>query len=126
MRLRGKKRPYVKNVISKKCIDACIHVVVICVHMAAASDDIHIRLPRKLKRSAQKVIERNGLDVTSAIRLFFTHITIRDTIPLTFLTSSGLPKDVEEGLLEQLNKKDFRGPFKDAKSAIRALHEDPL
>ncbi len=90
------------------------------------SDDIHIRLPRKLKRDAQKIIERNGLDVSGAIKLFFTHITLRDTIPLTFVTSSGLPKTVEDGLLEQLNKKDFRGPFKDAKSAIRALHEDPV
>lgn len=68
------------------------------------SDDIHIRLPRKLKRSAQKVIEQNGLDVTSAIRLFFMHITVRGTVPLPWLTVNGLSPELEENLLQQIRK----------------------
>ena len=88
---------------------------------------LHIRVPAKLKKAAQRIIEANGMDVSSAVRLFFVHIALRETIPLRFVSaSSGLPKEVEDGLLEQLKKKDFRGPFKNAKSAIRALHEDPL
>ena len=93
--------------------------------MTPPSDDIHVRLPRKLKRAAQKVIEANGLDITSAIKLFFTNITIQKTIPLSFLTENGLPRDFEEHLLELANSKNFIGPFDDAESAIRALNADP-
>lgn len=88
---------------------------------------LHIRIPAKLKRAAQSVIEANGMDVSSAVRLFFTHIALRETIPLKFVSaSSGLPKELEEDLLEQLRKKDYRGPFKNAKAVIKALHEDPV
>ncbi len=73
-----------------------------------ASDDIHVRIPRKLKRAAQKVIEANGLDVSSAIRLFFTHISLRKTIPLKFVTTeSGLPKEFEQSLLKQIAHPDI-------------------
>ena len=89
------------------------------------SDDIHIRLPRKLKRAAQKIIEANGLDMSSAIKLFFTNIAIQKTIPLKFLTENGLPREFEEHLLALANSNDFMGPFDDAKSAIRALNADP-
>lgn len=89
------------------------------------SDDIHVRLPRKLKRSAQKIIEANGLDVSSAIKLFFVQITLQKSIPLKFLTENGLPKEFEEHLLALANSNDFIGPFDDAKSAIRALNADP-
>lgn len=89
----------------------------------SASDDVHFRIPRKLKRSAQKVIEANGMDMSSAIRLFFTHITLRQTIPLTFVTTdNGLPKEFEEHLLALANSNDFIGPFDEAASAIRALN----
>lgn len=89
------------------------------------SDSLHVRIPRKLKRAAQKIIEANGLDVSSAIRLFFTHITVKKTIPLTFLTENGLPRNFEEHLLALANSNDFIGPFDDAESAIRALNENP-
>lgn len=74
---------------------------------APLSDDIHIRLPRKLKRSAQKILEANGLDASTVIRLFFTHMTIRGTVPLPWLTVNGLPPELEESLLKQIGDPDI-------------------
>ena len=89
------------------------------------SDDIHVRLPRKLKRSAQKIIEASGLDISSAIKLFFVNITLQKTIPLKFLTENGFPKEFEQHLLALANSNDFIGPFNDAEDAIRALNANP-
>lgn len=86
-----------------------------------ASDDIHIRLPRKLKRDAQKVIERNGLDVTSAIRLFFTHMTIRGTIPLPWLTVNGLSPELEESLLKQMRNPDIAATLKSSEDIDKLI-----
>lgn len=86
-----------------------------------ASDDIHIRLPRKLKRDAQKVIERNGLDVTSAIRLFFTHMTIRGTIPLPWLTVNGLSPQLEESLLKQIRNPDIAATLKSSEDIDKLI-----
>ncbi len=89
-----------------------------------ADSTLHIRIPVKLKRSAQKIIEANGLDMSSAIKLFFTNITIQKTIPLKFLTENGLPLEFEQHLLALANSNDCIGPFNDAKSAMRALDAD--
>lgn len=71
------------------------------------SDDIHVRLPRKLKRSTQKILEANGMDFSSVIRLFFTHITVRGTVPLPWLTVNGLTPEFEESLLKQIRNPDI-------------------
>ena len=68
------------------------------------SDDIHVRLPRKLKRSAQKVIEANGMDISAAVRLFFMHIVLQGTIPLPWIKVGGLSPKYKEDLLRQMGK----------------------
>ena len=71
------------------------------------ADDVHVRLPRKLKRDALRVFEANGLDVSSAIRLFFAHVSIRGTMPLPWLTINGLTPEFEQSLLRQIDNPDI-------------------
>ncbi len=62
---------------------------------------IHIRLSDKLKKSAQKVAEANGLDLSSCIRVFLTHMDVRGVIPLPSLTVNGFTEEEEEEILRR-------------------------
>ena len=70
-----------------------------------ATAHVHIRLPAKLKREAEKIIETLGLDTSSAIRLFFVQITLQNTIPFPLPRirpmSAKTEKIVREALAEE-------------------------
>lgn len=65
------------------------------------STTIHIRVPGKLKKAAQKIAEANGLDLSSAIRIYLTHMDIRGTLPLPSLTVNGFTEEEEEEILRR-------------------------
>ncbi len=62
---------------------------------------IHIRVPGKLKKAAQKVAEANGLDLSSCIRMYLTHMEVRGTMPLPPLTVNGFTEAEEEEILRR-------------------------
>lgn len=70
-------------------------------------------------------MQANGLDMSSAVRLFFVHIVHQRTIPLKFVTVNGLPPELEEEL-EKLSKdtKNIVGPFRSKKKLLKALYAD--
>ena len=74
--------------------------------MRKGTANLHIRLPAKLKREAEKVIDALGLDTSSAIRLFFTQMTLQGTIPFALPRvrpmSAKTRKIVEESLKEEI------------------------
>ncbi len=65
---------------------------------------IHIRVPAKLKKAAQKVAEANGLDLSTAIRVYLTHMEVRGTIPLPHLTVNGYTEEEENEILRRMNE----------------------
>ncbi|MFH0770339.1 MAG: type II toxin-antitoxin system RelB/DinJ family antitoxin [Candidatus Peregrinibacteria bacterium] len=77
---------------------------------------INIRVPAALKKAAQKVAEANGLDLSSCIRMFLTHMQIRGTIPMPHLTVNGFTEEEEEELLQRM-----KGPFVEVKNAKEYL-----
>lgn len=90
--------------------------------MTSPTDDIHVRLPRKLKHLAQKILKANGMDFSSAIRLFFAHIAIRGTIPLPWITMNGLTPEFEESLLRQIRKPDVVATLKSKKDIEKFIN----
>ncbi|MBI5155880.1 type II toxin-antitoxin system RelB/DinJ family antitoxin [Candidatus Peregrinibacteria bacterium] len=70
------------------------------------SSTIHIRVTAKLKKAAQKVAEANGLDLSSAIRMYLTFMEVRGTIPVPRLTVNGFTEEEEQELLKRM-----KGPF---------------
>ena len=62
---------------------------------------IHVRVSDKLKRSAQKIAEANGLDLSSCIRVFLTHMNVRGTMPLPSLTVNGFTEEEEKEILRR-------------------------
>lgn len=62
---------------------------------------IHVRVSEKLKKSAQKIAEANGLDLSSCIRVFLTHMDMRGIVPLPSLTVNGYTEEEEEEILRR-------------------------
>ncbi|MSR86826.1 hypothetical protein EXS70_01485 [Candidatus Peribacteria bacterium] len=87
------------------------------------SDDIHIRMPRKLKRDALKVFEANGLDVSSAIRLFFMHTTMQGTVPLPRVTVNGFTPEFEASLLKQIRNPDIVATLETAEDIEKYIND---
>ena len=86
-----------------------------------ASANLHIRLPAKLKREAEKVIDALGLDTSSAIRLFFTQITLQGTIPFPLPKVRSMSAKTQR-IVEEALASGTIGPFDTAEDAIKALH----
>ena len=62
---------------------------------------IHIRDPVKLKKAAQRVAEANGLDLSSAIRVYLTHMEVRGILPLPSLTVNGFTEEEENEIVRR-------------------------
>lgn len=80
---------------------------------------IHVRVSEKLKRSAQKVADANGLDLSSCIRMFLTHMDVRGSVPLPGLTVNGFTEEEESELLQRM--KEPTVPIKDIDAYIASL-----
>lgn len=69
---------------------------------------IHVRLSEKLKKSVQKVAEANGLDLSSCIRMFLTHMNVRGVMPLPPLTVNGYTEEEESEILRRAKEPTIR------------------
>lgn len=69
---------------------------------------IHIRVPARLKKAAQQVAEANGLDLSSCIRMFLTHMDVRGTVPLPSLTVNGFTEEEEQEILRRAKEPSIR------------------
>jgi addiction module RelB/DinJ family antitoxin len=72
------------------------------------STTIHIRLSSKLKKATQKIAEANGLDLSTCIRVFLTHMNVRGTMPLPSLTVNGFTEEEEEEILRRTKEPSIR------------------
>lgn len=72
------------------------------------STTIHIRLSEKLKKATQKIAEANGLDLSTCIRVFLTHMQVRGTMPLPSLTVNGYTEEEEEEILRRAKEPSIR------------------
>ncbi len=60
---------------------------------------IQIRIDEKTKKSAKKVLDQVGMDMSSAIKLYLNQIAIRRGIPFQILTENGLTLEQEREVL---------------------------
>lgn len=87
---------------------------------------IQIRIDEKTKRSAQKVLGKLGIDMSTAIKAYLKQISIRDGIPFSLYTKNGLTVAEEQEILrreqEAKQGKNVAGPFTSTKSLLKELH----
>lgn len=65
---------------------------------------IQIRIDDKTKKSAKKIFDELGLDMSSAIKYYLRQVVIRKGIPFTLVTENGLTIEEEEAILKASNE----------------------
>lgn len=61
---------------------------------------VHVRIDEKTKKAATKVLNKVGLDMSSAIKLYLHQIILRKGVPFRVVTENGLTLEEEEAILK--------------------------
>lgn len=89
---------------------------------------IQVRIDEKTKKSAKKVLDKIGMDMSSAVKIYFKHIVITQGIPFKLLTENGLTVEQEREILKASEEAkrgiNVSGPFETA--AELKAHLDSL
>ena len=86
---------------------------------------IQVRVPDKSKKNVEKILESLGLDVTTAVRMFFCRIEIDHGLPFRVqqkLTVNGFTPEFEAEVLRTIEENDLSPAFDTAEAAIAYLH----
>lgn len=75
---------------------------------------VQARIDTKVKKDTKRILDKLGLDFSSAINLYFRQITQKKGIPFRILTENGLTSVEEQSILREL--KDIRSGKKQALS----------
>lgn len=88
---------------------------------------IQIRIDEKTKKSAKKVLDKIGLDMSSAIKVYLKQIVISQAIPFPLLTENGLTIQQEQEILKASEEAkrgiNVSGPFDNVKDLIDELNK---
>jgi DNA-damage-inducible protein J len=88
---------------------------------------IQIRIDEKTKRSAKRVLDALGIDMSTAIKTYLKQIAIRKGMPFRLVTQNGLTPAEERAILkaskEAAQGKNVKGPFESADELIKSLNE---
>ena len=88
---------------------------------------IQLRIDEKTKRDAKKTLDKLGLDMSAAIKLYLRQIVIRKGVPFRILTENEMTIEEEEEILkaseEAKSGKNIAGPFYSAEELIKELRK---
>ena len=90
-------------------------------------DTLQIRIDHKTKRDVQRVLERLGLDMSSAVKIYFRQISRVQGIPFPLVTENGFTTEQEDQLIKESNtilqsyKKGKISGYLSTKSLVSAL-----
>lgn len=77
---------------------------------------IQIRIDDKIKKSAKKILDEVGMDMSSAIKIYLKQIVISKGIPFQSLTANGLLLKEEAAILKASQE------AKNGKNVTRSTH----
>jgi DNA-damage-inducible protein J len=76
---------------------------------------VQIRIDEKTKRNAKRVFDRLGIDMSGAIKLFLTQVSIHKGMPMQLLTENGFTIEEEREILKLSEEakmgKNMSGPM---------------
>lgn len=85
---------------------------------------IQVRVDAKLKKQVEKLFAAMGIDVPTAVRMFFVHVVATGRIP--FVVSDSRQKDIMlddlEAYSESFHPEQRHGPFDSAEAMLKDLH----
>jgi len=87
---------------------------------------LQVRIDENTKKSAKKVLDKIGMDMSSAVKVYFKQIIINQGLPFQLLTENGLTVQQEKEILKASNEAkkgiNVSGPFSTAKDLIDELN----
>lgn len=85
---------------------------------------IQIRVEEKIKRDAQKIFEKMGLDLSSGLKMYLTQVIRTKGIPFQPLTENGMTPAQEARILRETAYAEKHGKrYKTAKEALDDILE---
>ena len=88
---------------------------------------IQVRIDEKTKRSAKRVLDALGIDMSTAIKAYLKQIAIRKGMPFRLVTQNGLTPAEERAInkasAEAKKGINVKGPFTSADDLMKALNE---
>jgi len=88
---------------------------------------LQVRIDGETKKSAKKVLDKIGMDMSSAVKVYFKQIVITQGIPFQLLTENGLTIQQEQEILKASEEAkrgiNVSGPFDNAKDFINELNK---
>ena len=93
---------------------------------SAPMSTIQVRIDQKTKRAVKKILDKVGMDMSGAIKVYFHQILIQNGLPFQVLTENGLTVEQEEEILKASEEAkrgiNTTGPM-DIKEAIAHLNK---
>lgn len=92
------------------------------------NDTIQLRIDKTTKNQASQIINKLGLDLSTAIKLYLKQIIINKGIPFVLVTKNGYTPEFERDLLKEekeLIEQYDAGKIKAYKS-VKKMHQDIL
>ena len=88
---------------------------------------VQVRVSEKSKKNVEKILESLGLDVTTAVRMFFCRIEMEHGLPFPVkqkqkLTVNGFTPEFEAEVLEAMKNPNLSSGFDTAEDVIAYLH----
>lgn len=87
---------------------------------------IQVRIDEKIKKSAKKVLDSIGMDMSSAVKIYLHQIVESQGIPFRLLTANGLTMQQEKEILQASEEAkrgvNVSGPFSTAKEMLDHLN----
>lgn len=88
---------------------------------------LQVRIDDKTKKSAQKVLDKIGMDMSSAVKVYFKQIVITQGLPFQLLTENGLTIEQEQEIIKASEEAkrgvNVSGPFSTAEALIKELNK---
>jgi len=85
---------------------------------------IQVRMDERTKRAGQKVLNKLGMDMSTAVNIYFRQIILTRGIPFPLLTENGMTIEEEQDLLriaEEAERGENLSPPLSGKAAIDYL-----
>lgn len=84
---------------------------------------LNVRINKNTKQQAQKIVEKLGLDLSSAIKLFLNRVIITKSIPFEIRTENGYTPAFEAKLLKEAKYTARYGKrYENVEDAIQELN----
>lgn len=83
---------------------------------------LNVRINKNTKLQAQKIVEKMGLDLSSAVKLFLNKVIMTESIPFEIRTENGFTPAYEAMLLKKAKYTEKYGKrYNNIEAAIREL-----